>query len=784
MQVPPFCRPIKILLFASNPNATERLRIDKEFREIRVALRAEEQFGTVEIEQRHAGRPEDLQDALLKLRPHIVHFSGHGTASEELLLEESGGEVRRVNKEAFADLFKILKDRIRLVVLNACHSRPLAEAVGKYIEHAIGMEDVVCDRAAIDFAVALYKGIAFGKTVQDAFELGRNALQLNGLADADVPALVTRVASEERSTTIAIAKSARSPVQVLFVLDLNSDTPVARDEIEEHMPDQRTERHVFCLSKYGARQVHRGIGVDFSGCADAIASMVADARGRLSPDGPPVRYYVAGRAALPVFTHLGMELSGWADVTLINQRKSLTWDVLSFQGQHADTGDPFFKIIKGLDLDEPSEADGRVAVFISTGHLARRADIHDFLQAHNSSTAGFIEVRAERSTLALLDAKNAGPAMNELSRIFERLPSAFPRRKGVALFVAGPATLAFMAGRAINLHSIQDVWVPNYENGVYRFAATLPWKGRVRAQVSEEAQDELIRKRLLESIMARVHALQRTLRIEHLPPTMSPEDAQKFLARLSAMRIDSELQGDNFEIGITEGSMAFGRGLIEALRVLPETDRVRVGQSLFLRELFHFNQNLQSATHHGVGRGGVAVEEVDYWADSMTVATLAAWEIHRGGEAGKASAREITVAYVDAVLSGIEAFDRFEQGSRIGVLYERRLRRYLIWHLQRARAQSLMQAEQLADLFGKRLFVELAPLQGRLDERFDKVVDAPQENVEILVVLEGKMMRSRPAVHTPSVILEAVRTFERNTLSRAMRSVREQHLGLLVPWAR
>ncbi|XXY52124.1 SAVED domain-containing protein [Sorangium sp. So ce269] len=784
MQAQAFRPPIKILLFAANPNATERLRIDREFRQIRIALRAEEQSGAVELEQRTAGRPEDLQDALLHARPHIVHFSGHGTASEELLLEESGGEARRVSKKAFAHLFGILKDRIRLVVLNACHSKPIAEAVGEHIQYAIGMEDALFDGAAVDFAVALYKGIAFGKSVQDAFNLGRNALHLDGLDDADVPALITRIVGEERPATIPVAKSARSPVQVLFILDLNSDTPVARDEVEVHLPDQRSERHVFFLSKYGARTVQRGIGVDFSGCADALVRMVADARSRFSSDGPPVRYYVAGRAALPVFTHLGMELSAWADVTLINQRKSLAWDVLSFQGQHAHQGDPFFKVVKGLDLDEPSEADGRVAVFISTGHVAKRAEIHEFLRAHNSSIAGFIEVRAEQSTLATLDAQNAALAMNELSRMFERLPNAFPRRQGVALFVAGPATLAFMAGRAVTLHSIQDVWVPNYESGAYQFAAVLPWKGRARAQVSEEAHDELARKRLLESILERIHTLQRTLRIEHLPPALSPEEADRFLARLSAMRIDSELRGDDFELNIIEGSMVFGRGLIEALRVLPEADRVRAGQSLFLHELFHFDQNLRSATYHGVGRAGVALEEVDYWADGMTVATLAAWEIHRGGEAGKERAREITVAYVDAVLSGIEAFDRFEQGGRIESLYERRLRRYLIWHLQRVRAQSLMQAEQLWELLGRRLIVELAPLRGRLDERFDKMVDAPQESAEIFVVLGGKLMRSRVAAHAPSVILEAVRTFDRKVLGQAMRALREQHSSLLVPWAR
>jgi hypothetical protein len=787
MQTQEFPRPIKILLFAANPNTTARLRIDQEFREIRSALRAEELSGAVVLDQRSAGRTEDLQEALLQFRPHVVHFSGHGTAAEEILLEESGGEARRVSKQAFAQLFAILKESIRLVILNACHSKPLAEAIGEHIDYAIGMDDVLTDKAAIDFSIAFYKAIAFGKAVQAAFELGQNALHLKGLADADIPALFTRRSAEVKppSDLLSVVKGVRSPVQVLFILDLISDNPVSLDEVEAHLPDQRSERHVLHLSKFGARSALHGIGVDFSGCADAVTRMVADARRRLSPDGPKVCYYVAGRAALPVFAHIGMELAAWADVTLINQRKSLEWDVLALQGKPAGTGERFFKIVKGLHLDESSEADGRVAVFISTGYVPKRADIHAFLQAHSSSIAGFIEVRAaEPNPLATLDAANAAQAMHELTGIFEELPNAYPRRKGIALFIAGPATLAFMAGRAINVHPIQDVWVPNFEGGAYQFAAALPWKGRTPPKVSEGAEDELARKRLLEAILERIHALQRTLRVEHLPPALGPSETQKFLERLQSIRIDKEPRGTDFELNIVEGTMVFGNGLLEALRTLAEPDRARVGQSLFLHELFHFDQNLNSATYVGVGRAGIALEEADYWADAMTVATLAAWEIRRGGEEGKEKARDIAVSYVDAVLTGIEAFDRFEQGDRVDQLYERRLRRYLLWHLQRVRAQALRRAEDIGELLGKRLIVELAPLRGHLDERFDKVVDAPQENAEIFVVLEGRLARSRPGAHGPGEIIEGVRAFDRKLLEKTMRGVREQHLDLLVPWGR
>lgn len=778
-------RPITILLFSANPSSTDRLRIDREFREVARALRAEEQSGAVKLMVRTAGRTEDLRDALLECEPHIVHFSGHGTANEEILLEESEGEARRVSKQSLAQLFGILKDRIHIVILNACHSKPLAEAIAEHVEFAIGMDSALTDKAAIEFSLAFYKAIAHEKPVPDAFGLARNALDLKSREDADVPVLITRPAVASSSPIEPVLHSmAREPVQVLFILDVISDNPVSIVDGEAHLPDRRSERHVLTLSQFGARPMLRGLGIDFLGCADALARMVVEARQRLPKDGRQVRYYVAGRAALPVFAHLGMELSAWADVTLINQRKEHLWDVLPLQGKPAAGSEPFFKIVKGIDLEEPSEADGRVVVFISTGCTPQRAEIHAFLKANNSSIAGFIEVSAGHNRIAIIDADNAAQVMNELATIFAKLPNDYPRRKGLALFIAGPATLAYMAGRAINVHPIQDVWVPNFEAGTYHFAASLPWKGRARPRVRDGAEDELDRKRLLESIVAGIQILQRTLRSEHFPPSLGAEEATKFLERLQSIQIGKEPQGSDFELNTVEGTMVFGKGLLEALRTLPDADRGRVGKSLFLHELFHFDQNLHAATYAGVGRAGVALEEVDYWADAMTVATLATWEIRRSGEEGKEKACTILVAAVDAVLRGIEAFDRFEQGERMDRLPERRLRRYLIWHMQRVRALAATRAEDIWELLGKRLIVELAPLRGHLDERFDKVVDAPQEDAELFVVLEGRLLRSRNVTHSPTAIIEATRKFDRKLLGEAMRSVREQHLAALVPWTR
>ena len=49
------------------------------------------------------------------------------------------GEPKPVRQDALVELFGVLPDNIRVVVLNACHSRPQAEAISQFIDCAIGM---------------------------------------------------------------------------------------------------------------------------------------------------------------------------------------------------------------------------------------------------------------------------------------------------------------------------------------------------------------------------------------------------------------------------------------------------------------------------------------------------------------------------------------------------------------------------------------------------------------------------------------------------------------------
>ena len=76
------------------------------------------------------------------------------------------------------------------MVLNACYSEVQAEAISQHINHVIGMNRAIGDKAAINFAVAFYDALAAGEDVEFAFELGCS--QLIGLKENQTPVLKTK----------------------------------------------------------------------------------------------------------------------------------------------------------------------------------------------------------------------------------------------------------------------------------------------------------------------------------------------------------------------------------------------------------------------------------------------------------------------------------------------------------------------------------------------------------------------------------------------------------------
>ncbi len=183
---------IRILFLAASPKNITALRLEEEIREIEEKIwkgTQREAFALIPV---LAVRPTDLQDALLKHRPHIVHFSGHGNRAGGVYLESHYGSSKVVSRKALTELFTILKREIRIVALNVCHSRDHAESITQLIDFAIGMNGAIEDSSAIVFSAYFYQSLAHGCSVKEAFDLARNQLSMAGMRGAKTPELFVR----------------------------------------------------------------------------------------------------------------------------------------------------------------------------------------------------------------------------------------------------------------------------------------------------------------------------------------------------------------------------------------------------------------------------------------------------------------------------------------------------------------------------------------------------------------------------------------------------------------
>lgn len=172
-----------ILLLAASPADLPRLRVDQEARRVDEALRRGLFGQRFHLAQQWAVRSEDLLDALLRHRPAIVHFAGHGDASGQLVLEDATGRAAPIAPAAIAGLMAA-PSSVRCAVLNACWTDALAAALLEVTACVVGMTTDVGDAAAIAFAAGFYRALADGESVTAAVAAGRAEAVAEGGEDA------------------------------------------------------------------------------------------------------------------------------------------------------------------------------------------------------------------------------------------------------------------------------------------------------------------------------------------------------------------------------------------------------------------------------------------------------------------------------------------------------------------------------------------------------------------------------------------------------------------------
>jgi CHAT domain len=208
-----------ILFLAANPSGTDRLELDREARAIQMELERSGFRDSFELVTRWAAEPLDLLRELRRLKPTVVHFSGHGgteTAGEHrpgalprrdgviapgdrggeprqgLFFQGADGHAQLVSTAALEETFGAAGASVKLVVLNACYSEAQAQALLAHVDCVVGMSGAIDDAAARSFAVGFYGGLGEREPVAIAYKQGCAAISLEGLHGSERPQLKVR----------------------------------------------------------------------------------------------------------------------------------------------------------------------------------------------------------------------------------------------------------------------------------------------------------------------------------------------------------------------------------------------------------------------------------------------------------------------------------------------------------------------------------------------------------------------------------------------------------------
>lgn len=234
-----------ILMLSANPVWGSRLALDREARGILLELERSTYRAHFELVTWWAVEPLDLLAGLRRLKPLVVHFSGHGIQGapgergpdvsvsrdvtvdpvEGLCFARSDGGVEVVSPSALIDTFRAAGASVRLVVLNACYTESQAHALREHVDCVIGTRGAIQDEAAINFAIGLYGALGDGASVAQASAHGRAAISLNGQPDRDRPQLEVRDGLDPSEIILASPRPRRPTRRASATARQRTDTP-------------------------------------------------------------------------------------------------------------------------------------------------------------------------------------------------------------------------------------------------------------------------------------------------------------------------------------------------------------------------------------------------------------------------------------------------------------------------------------------------------------------------------------------------------------------------------
>ena len=249
----------RLLILTANPKNLAPLQLGKEVRDIEEGLKRTPNSEKFQIISRFAVRPRDLQRAVLEVKPHMIHFSGHGEENVGLYIEDVNGCSIPITGTQLANLFRLAskKSPIKCVVLNGCYSAEQAEIIAKHVPYVVGMQRDIDDRAAIEFSVGFYDAIWKDESVEFAVESGKVAAQFTSSQNIGEPILHQCLATSNHEDVAdsvdqrLVDKSKKTERKIVLLSAHSAETQQSIRQVEISKIDEAVSRASMAVIRKG-----------------------------------------------------------------------------------------------------------------------------------------------------------------------------------------------------------------------------------------------------------------------------------------------------------------------------------------------------------------------------------------------------------------------------------------------------------------------------------------------------------------------------------------------------
>ncbi|MEZ4363841.1 MAG: CHAT domain-containing protein [Kofleriaceae bacterium] len=173
---------LSVVHFSAGPKSQDRLDLRAEADRIELGLGQSKRLK--DLTRVDKTDPDSFIKTLRDKKPSVLHFSGHG-GPDGIVFESEDHPHVTISPQQLATALKHHGETVEVVVLNACYSAYLADALLEHVDCVIGMSGKIDDDAALAFATDFYRDLG-SKGAYAAYENARNQMAMKRMLDEEI----------------------------------------------------------------------------------------------------------------------------------------------------------------------------------------------------------------------------------------------------------------------------------------------------------------------------------------------------------------------------------------------------------------------------------------------------------------------------------------------------------------------------------------------------------------------------------------------------------------------